>query len=277
MGVASLLSGLFSSSQTASSSANGISTGSDILTTNFNGYKSTLDSLVAFANPSSGVGQFFVPTGMIAPFAGPSLVTPPAGWLFCNGAEVPQAGTYADLYALIQGTYNTGSEAVGNFRLPDLRGRTLIGVGTATSGASLTGVLGVVQGASGTVLTNANIPQHSHDLQNHTHNYDHAHDATLTGSMSGSASVAIQGLLARKNGTGGDYNTYVSASPQSTLSGSASVSGSVGGTTGTVSAKYGSANTGAPSTNNSGNYGSASPTAVSAVQPSFPLNYIIKY
>ncbi|MGY0790977.1 phage tail protein [Azospirillum argentinense] len=64
------------------------------------------------------LGRLLAPPGQVSYFA---MNTPPAGWLKANGAVVSQT-TYADLYAAIGTTFNTGGEGVGNFRLPELRG-----------------------------------------------------------------------------------------------------------------------------------------------------------
>jgi microcystin-dependent protein len=67
-----------------------------------------------------------VPTGAIMPWAGDSAgLNAPAGWLICNGAVVSQA-TYAALYAVLGATW--GSNAGGNFTLPDFRGCFLRGL-----------------------------------------------------------------------------------------------------------------------------------------------------
>jgi len=73
--------------------------------------------------------------GMIVAFAGS---TAPSGWAMCNGAEVSQT-TYSQLFGRISTTWNLctnpltgaayGAPAGGNFRLPDLRGTFLRGVG----------------------------------------------------------------------------------------------------------------------------------------------------
>jgi microcystin-dependent protein len=72
---------------------------------------------------------------MIVAFAGSSA---PSGWALCDGAEVSQT-TYSQLFGRIGTTWNTctnpltgsayGAPAGGNFRLPDLRGTFLRGVG----------------------------------------------------------------------------------------------------------------------------------------------------
>ena len=202
MSVASLLSGLFSSSQTASSSANGISPGSDVLTTNFNGYKSTLDSLVAFANPSSGVGQFFVPTGMIVPFAGPSLVTPPAGWLFCDGSAVPRTGTYADLFNLISTTYGAGNGS-STFNLPDLQGRTVVGIGT--------------NGAVNALGDNEGIPLANVGDRSPLHKHSSSVGASATGTVSADQAAHSHGGSASSNNVKWRDNVALSSGTASVL------------------------------------------------------------
>lgn len=62
-----------------------------------------------------------VPTGAMMPFAGLEASLP-TGWLLCYGQAVSQT-TYADLYALLGTTY--GSDAGGNFTLPDTRGTVI--------------------------------------------------------------------------------------------------------------------------------------------------------
>lgn len=64
------------------------------------------------------------PVGTMINWCGqnPSLV--PAGYLLCDGSEYPIAGTYNNLYNVI-GTWAVATP--GNFRIPDSRGKTLLG------------------------------------------------------------------------------------------------------------------------------------------------------
>lgn len=64
--------------------------------------------------------------GFIQMFAG---ATPPTGWLLCDGSEVAVAD-YPTLYSVIGTTYNDGTETSGYFRLPDLKNRFPVGVGS---------------------------------------------------------------------------------------------------------------------------------------------------
>ena len=60
------------------------------------------------------------PTGSVLKFAGAAA---PTGWLLCEGQVVLRTA-YADLFAIMSTSYNTGGEAGTDFRLPD--GRCLL-------------------------------------------------------------------------------------------------------------------------------------------------------
>lgn len=68
-------------------------------------------------------GNGALPAGAVMSFA---MQTPPTGWKECNGDELAELD-YPDLFAAIGTIYNTGTEASGNFRLPDLRGEFVRG------------------------------------------------------------------------------------------------------------------------------------------------------
>lgn len=87
----------------------------------------------------TGAVQSPAKAGFVQPFAG---ATPPIGWALCNGAVMSQT-TYPDLFTQIGTTWdlaakqdgtggNYTSPGAGNFRLPDLRGVFLRGVGTSS-------------------------------------------------------------------------------------------------------------------------------------------------
>lgn len=91
--------------------------------------------------------------GEIIAYASSSV---PIGWLACDGSSVSTT-TYARLFNLIG--YMYGGSA-GNFTLPDLRGRNIIGYGTTTE--PVMDAMGETGGATSTVLTIDQMPSHNH-------------------------------------------------------------------------------------------------------------------
>jgi microcystin-dependent protein len=124
---------------------------------------------------------------MITAFAGS---TAPTNWQLCYGQTLSRT-TYAALFAVISTTYNTGGEAGTDFRLPDLRGRTVAGLdnmgGTDANRLSTANVLGTTTGTETVTLATTDIPSHGH-TPTVTNNAvtsgagsNHSHGNSLTG------------------------------------------------------------------------------------------------
>ncbi|MEO5336023.1 MAG: tail fiber protein [Magnetospirillum sp. WYHS-4] len=96
-----------------------------------------------------------LPAGAVMPFAGASA---PGGWLACDGTAVSRS-TYASLYAVVGTTYGAGDGST-TFNLPDLRGRTVIGVGQGSGLSNRT--LAQQVGAETHTLTVNEMPNHRH-------------------------------------------------------------------------------------------------------------------
>lgn len=80
----------------------------------------------------------------------------PTGWALCNGAFLSVTNNII-LFGLIGYTYGGGGST---FALPDLRGRALVGTGTAADGTIYPH--GAMGGLEQVTLTDANLPRHSH-------------------------------------------------------------------------------------------------------------------
>ena len=105
-------------------------------------------------------------TGEIRTFAGAGIGgEPPQGWMFCYGQEL-NPSQYGLLFSLIGTTF--GGNGVSTFNLPDLRGRTPIGQGSAPSLTQR--VLGQTGGTTTTILTSAQMPAHTHPVMAETGN-----------------------------------------------------------------------------------------------------------
>ena len=80
----------------------------------------------------------------------------PAGWAFCNGAQLAISENDV-LFQLIGTTY--GGDGINTFNLPDLRSRVPLHMGT---GGGQTYVIGQSAGEEQVTLTTPQIPAHSH-------------------------------------------------------------------------------------------------------------------
>lgn len=89
--------------------------------------------------------------GEIRVFAGHKL---PAGWLFCDGSQLP-ISDYDALFNLIGTTY--GGDGQSTFQLPDLRGRVPVHVGNGV-------LIGETGGRETVTLTKEQLPTHSHQM-----------------------------------------------------------------------------------------------------------------
>lgn len=92
-----------------------------------------------------------IPVGVIFATAG----TVPSGWLLCDGSAVSRT-TYAVLFAAISTTWGVGDGST-TFNVPDLRRRTLVGVGGASTG-TLGNTVGSTGGAESIVLDTTRMP-----------------------------------------------------------------------------------------------------------------------
>ena len=157
----SALSTLSTSAGNAVSDLSSVSAGADVLASQFADVKVALQNLQSLATTMSGSG-FYVPVGSLMPFAASAA---PDGWLMCNGATWASLSLSAGspLYDLLQ--------PLGYLGVPDLRGRTIIGVGTGVDAIPVTGAINVAQGAGTVALTPAEtaIRSHTHGMKNHTH------------------------------------------------------------------------------------------------------------
>lgn len=103
----------------------------------------------------------------------------PTGYLLLDGGTYLEA-TYPDLAAHYNGAYNTGSEAVGEFSVPDRTGYAPRG---NKAGGIINGVgdvLGENRGSDTVGLSSNNLPYHKHDINNLTTTVDGDHTHTIT-------------------------------------------------------------------------------------------------
>ena len=162
-----------------------------------------------------------IPVGTILPYAG---ITPPTGYLFCDGSEV-LISQYALLYSIIGYTYKAAVllQGAATFALPDFRGRFALGKdnmnnsftvpykdgsgvlvsaggGAASRVTDITGsTLGSSSGTQGVTLTTANLPDHKHNLSSGAAQY---YAGGLPGAGADSNAIPGLGLPPTSTGSG---------------------------------------------------------------------------
>jgi microcystin-dependent protein len=120
----------------------------------------------------SGIGSDTLPVGVMVPFAG-TVASVPAGFLPCDGSLADQS-IEIELFAAIGTTWNTGGEPGGFFRLPDARGKSLLGLndGTLPNGADggfTTRLLAAVGGEEAHSLSAPEGAPHGHSITDPGH------------------------------------------------------------------------------------------------------------
>ena len=231
------------------------------------GVTSSIQTQINTVNSTIAALEVF-PKGMITPFGG-SSASVPTGWFLCDGSAVSRT-TYSALFAVIGTTYGTGDNTT-TFNLPDLLGRVPMGAGSGTGLTART--LGTELGSESTTLTSAHIPQHDH-----TYNISHDHGAFDTvggeGNHAHDLNGSSSGTNAHDHGAGSWEETAAQGIGEATavasiISGGARAAGAHNHNIDVPNYSVGNAT--------SGQYGTASPTAVTAVQPSTVVNFIIKH
>ena len=119
-----------------------------------------------------------LPVGSLMPYAGGVV---PEGWLLCDGSFVTINAASRPLLNAIQTRF--GGDGQKNFRLPDLRGRTLAGLDNMGGSAAhrITEAWGSRLGSDGyggadhTTLSKEQMPNHSHHANTGNDGGKHTH------------------------------------------------------------------------------------------------------
>jgi microcystin-dependent protein len=173
------------------------------------------NALIAGAGTPAWSGSIGSPIGsmLIWPSA-----TPPTNYLICDGQTLSDV-IFADLFAVIGTSFGTGGP--GTFNLPDLRQR--IPIGQNTLGAAPFTAIGGTGGALTTTLAVANMPAHSHGINDPGHGHPFGRPAggpvaplitvvTYTNTPNPAVlqftSDNTTGISVQSNGSGTAFDTY---------------------------------------------------------------------
>lgn len=105
-------------------------------------------------NGQGGVAGDTLPLGTIQEYAGNEI---PNSWLLCDGSAISRIA-YADLFEVIGTTYGEGDGST-TFNLPDLKGKTIVGLDEDDTDFNKLGKIG---GEKEHILTIEEMPSHRH-------------------------------------------------------------------------------------------------------------------
>lgn len=129
----------------------------------------------ATGTPEFGHLAIDVPIGTVIPYMFPNS---PVGFLVCDGSTVLRSA-YPELFQLansagLVGTVFGAGDGSTTFALPDMRGRTVVGVGTNSDVNTI--------GANDGVAVASRTPKHTHTIPAHDHTIPaHYHSSRATG------------------------------------------------------------------------------------------------
>lgn len=117
-----------------------------------------LDGTITLADLASSLQQLLVPTGTILAYAGSA--TPSSDYLLCDGSSHSRT-LYANLFNALGGVASPyGLPTSSTFSVPDLRGRSILGAGSASGLTSR--ARGDIGGSETHTLTVGQMPAHNH-------------------------------------------------------------------------------------------------------------------
>jgi len=143
------------------------------------------------STPSWDVVGNFIPVGLIAPYGGASV---PSGWLECDGS-LELIATYPALAAILGTTF--GGDGVTNFGLPNLKGRTAVGLGTGDAPDATNWTLGEKEGEETHTLTVDEMPAHTHSVSANLNN------AQANGNVGAAGGILADHSASATGSTGG--------------------------------------------------------------------------
>lgn len=150
--------------------------------------------ITVLADDNVSGGTTVIPVGTITVFSGS---TAPDGYMVANGASLSRTD-YPELFKVIGTTY--GNADATHFNLPNLSGRTVVGVNGADNDFKTVGQTG---GAKSVTLTVNQMPSHTHTFTGQsstTSDESNSHYHTFTGTTDQSSVVGSFSTLITSDG-----------------------------------------------------------------------------
>ena len=139
-----------------------------------------------------------LPIGTVLPYTNE---TAPENWLVCDGSELDRT-EYNHLFAIIGTTFGEGDGST-TFNLPNLKGRTIVGLDTDDTDFN---TIGKVLGEKTHTLTVAEMPEHTHKFRASTKLGNDEGTITYGEKTSGSVISGNYGNAIQKEGSSQSHN-----------------------------------------------------------------------
>lgn len=139
-----------------------------------------------------------LPIGTVLPYTNE---TAPENWLVCDGSELDRT-EYNHLFAIIGTTFGEGDGST-TFNLPNLKGRTIVGLDTDDTDFN---TIGKVLGEKTHTLTVAEMPEHTHKFRASTKLGNDEGTITFGERTSGSIISGNYGNAIQKEGSSQSHN-----------------------------------------------------------------------
>lgn len=155
------------------------------------------------------------PLGIVQLWAGTESNIP-SGYALCDGRQLNRT-TYAKLFAVIGTQFNTAKSWNGNtqttspemFRLPDLRGRFVVGKNESANESEYA-TIGNTGGEKKHTLTESEMPSHTHTASTQSAG-GHTHTATPSTTYKGSASGKYLNFQTGNSNTNSGFSVSISS------------------------------------------------------------------
>jgi microcystin-dependent protein len=145
------------------------------------------------------------PTGSLTMWAG-AVVSPPTGWLACNGANVSRS-TYSALFAVVGTSFGIGDNST-TFGLPNLLNKFPIGAGDTYALAATGG------------SANATLVSHTHTATSVVTDPGHSHNYSIAANAGTGQNIPIRGTSPAETGTTASQVTGITVATTNSTEGS---------------------------------------------------------
>lgn len=200
-------------------------------------------------------------------------VSPPGGWLICDGSAVSRT-QYSTLFSILSTSWGAG-DGSSTFNLPDMRGSFPIGANATYPLVSAGGAATHTMSVAELVAHTHTVGNHTHPGVNHTHGMDHYHNIPVGQFPHSHSYQAVFGTSGGSYAGGNPFSPSTGQTASSTLpAGQTASAGSTNAAYTNTAGADRDLTTGAGGAGSTSSVGSSTPFSI--LPPYKAVNFIIK-